>query len=92
MFRYRGKDRGVLLRALGTAMLALAHAGFRTLRGWAVAGPIDGNGWTFLLAMATFLLGTAGVTLTALGHHIFDQIRISRRWQRQGDGNPGSAT
>jgi len=67
-------------------MLALAYAGARTLLAWGAAGRIEGSVVAFLLAMAAFLLFSAGITLAVLGAHLFDQVRISRRWRRTGNG------
>lgn len=35
----------------------------------------------FALAAAAFLSVSAGTALLALGHHIFDEVAISHRWQ-----------
>jgi hypothetical protein len=66
------------LRAGGLLSLAIAITAIETLTGISTtAGPLG-----FLLAAIGFLGASAGVTLTLLGHHIHDPVKISARWQR----------
>lgn len=73
-----------LLRLGGIGVLAIAWLAASALRarvGGAV-GALERDALAWLLAMTTFLCGTTGALLTVLGSHIFDRVRLSRRWRR----------
>jgi hypothetical protein len=66
------------LRAGGLLSLAIAVLAIETLTGLpSTAGPV-----ALLLATIGFLCTSAGATLTLLGGHIHDPVKISARWQR----------
>lgn len=70
------------LRAAGALLLAAAYLCGCWLRADARTGPIDGSPVDFLLAAVTFLSGTGGSLLLALGAHIFDRVELAPRWHR----------
>jgi hypothetical protein len=71
------------IRQLGVVLLLAAYAVAKHLL--AIGGGRHGDQppVVYLLALVTFLCGSAGCALLILGYHIFDKIRVSKRW-RQG--------
>ncbi len=72
----------VLLRVAGAGILGIAYLAGASLRSRAIAGPVNGDPFAYLLAAATFICGSAGTVLAALGAHIFDRVVVSQRWRR----------
>ncbi len=72
----------IALRAGGAASCGISYLAI-----WALVGLRLGDGQLpdgvlpFVLAAAGFLCVSVGSALLALGHHIFDEVEISQRWQ-----------
>jgi len=78
----RTRTASLGLRLAGVLLLALAYAAARALRARAVAGPVAGDPLAWLLAAASFVSASGGTALAVMGHHLFDQVQIARRWSR----------
>ncbi|WP_156022275.1 hypothetical protein [Sphingomonas sp. UNC305MFCol5.2] len=55
------------------------------LRARAIAGPIDYDPTAWLLAPIAFLCGSAGAAFLFVGPHLFDPVKIAKRWRRRDD-------
>ncbi len=91
VLRDRLTDLG--LRASGLALVALAALVLRTLYHRAGPGsPLQPGALEVLLATVGFLSASAGAALIVVGHHIFDQVRISQRWAYRRVSEPRPTT
>ena len=76
------------LRQLGVLLLLGAYtAGKHVL---AMGGRHHGDQppLVYLLALITFLCGSAGSALLVHGHHLFDKIEVSERWRKRPPAAP----
>ena len=82
---YERKSVGLLLRLGGIALLVLAFLAARMLRMQAIAGSIEADATAWLLAAIAFLCGSAGAAFLFVGPHLFDPVKIAKRWRRRDD-------
>jgi hypothetical protein len=71
----------LLLRIAGVGILALAYFAAAALHSRALAGALERDPLAYLLAAATFLCGSSGAGLVALGAHVFDRVEVAQRWR-----------
>lgn len=70
------------LRLGGAALSGLSYLAFRSLAEIRLpALPASPGLLAFALAAVGFACASAGCAFLMLGHHVFDQIEISSRWQ-----------
>ena len=81
MHWYEKTGASALLRIAGAGILAIAYFAGVALRSRAVAAPISGDPFAYLLAAGMFLGASVGSGLVVLGSHIFDRVEVSRRWR-----------
>ena len=75
-----GTRTDVGLRVAGTGLVIIACLCARML--FASGEPAAAqSAWSYAEAAAGFVCASAGLTLTLLGRHIFDQIKVSKRWR-----------
>lgn len=79
---YQKTSGDVLLRIAGLGILAVAWLAGAALHSRVGAGSLDRDALAWLFAVTTFLCGSAGAILVAIGRHIFDRVAVSRRWRR----------
>ena len=73
---------GIALRACGAAACGISYLAISALIGLRLGdGQLPDGVLPFVLAAAGFLRASVGSALLALGHHIFDEVEISQRWQ-----------
>ena len=72
---------GVAIRASGGAALGLAWVCGHAL--WRLHATDPSSAVMFLLAMITFLAGSAGSAMLIVGPHLLDEVEVSRRWARR---------
>jgi hypothetical protein len=85
---YRRTAPDPALRAAGLVLIVVAVLVLRHMVVLVhLRPPHDASMGEMALAAAGFLGLSAGMTLTALGAHIFDEVAISERWMR-GPGHP----
>ena len=78
------------IRTGGAAVLGLAWLGGHEL--WRLHGANPSGALMFLLAFITFLAACSGSAILIVGHHLLDEVEISRRWARRPvihDSDPG---
>lgn len=81
---HRRKGAGLLIRAVGLMMIALAYWSGAELRHRAVTDAmLDADALAYLLAGVIVVFGSLGVACAALGHHLFDRVEIAERWRRR---------
>jgi hypothetical protein len=80
-FLTRGRD--LAIRAAGVASLGISWASFHALYRDVGLRPNDAATtlW-FAIAAIGFVAAAAGAAALSLGRHLFDQVQVSRRWQR----------
>ena len=76
--RSRRADLG--LRASGFLLCGIAYTALLRLCAMPLA-PDTVGALAFALAAIGLLAASAGSAMAALGHHLFDQIKVSERWQ-----------
>lgn len=76
--RSRRADLG--LRASGLLLCGTAYTALSRLCAMPLA-PDTVGALAFALAAIGLLAASAGSAMAALGHHLFDQIKVSERWQ-----------
>jgi hypothetical protein len=78
----------LLLRVAGLALLLLAYAVAHRLLAIGAAHAGAEPPIAYLLAVIGFGCASAGAALLIHGHHLFDTVRVSRRWMIQPDAYP----
>lgn len=79
--RRHGRQTDIGLRGLGLIAIAIAVLAIDALVGLqAAAGRTPLDGGTYALAAIGFAGGSFGGALLVLGHHLFDEVSVSRRW------------
>ncbi len=77
---HRRTDIG--LRAAGAALSGGAWLALRVLMHLRLPPPPTSPGpLAYALAAVAFFAASAGLAMLLLGHHLFDQVEISGRWQ-----------
>jgi hypothetical protein len=76
------------LRQLGVLLLFVAYVVSKHLLAIGSANHGDQPPIVYFLAMIAFLCGSAGSALLVHGHHLFDKIQVSERWQRRAPAAP----
>jgi len=76
--RSRRADLG--LRASGLLLCGIAYTALSRLCAMPLS-PDTVGALAFALAAIGLLAASAGSAMAALGHHLFDQIKVSERWQ-----------
>lgn len=76
--RSRRADLG--LRASGLLLCGIAYTALSRLCAMPLS-PDTVGALAFALAAIALLAASAGSAMAALGHHLFDQIKVSERWQ-----------
>lgn len=72
----------ITLRLCGAVSCGISYLAIDALLASRLAdGTLPDGALPFILAAAGFLCASVGSALLALGHHIFDEIQISRRWR-----------
>lgn len=72
----------IALRLCGALSCGISYLAINALLALRLAnGQLPDGALPFILAAAGFLCASAGSALFALGHHIFDEVEISRRWR-----------
>ncbi|WP_156143736.1 hypothetical protein [Sphingomonas taxi] len=70
------------LRAVGALLCCIAYVAIAHLTAMHIR-PRSAGALAYGLATAGFLGASAGSTMTVLGHHLFDAIEVSQRWQHR---------
>jgi hypothetical protein len=78
--RQRHVDLG--LRAVGALLCCIAYVAIAHLVAMHIR-PRSAGAIAYGLATAGFLSASAGSAMTVLGHHLFDAIEVSQRWQHR---------
>ena len=70
------------LRAVGALLCCIAYVAIAHLTAMHIR-PRSAGALAYGLATAGFLGASAGSAMTVLGHHLFDAIEVSQRWQHR---------
>ena len=75
------RSADLLLRLAGIVLIAIAYAAGAALRHPALVDVnLEGDAIADLLAAGPFLSASAGCAALFTGRHLFDRVRIARRW------------
>lgn len=79
--RYHDWKTDIAVRLCGALSGGISYLAISTLMALRLAdGKLPDSALPFILATAALLCASVGSMLLALGHHIFDEVEINRRW------------
>jgi hypothetical protein len=83
--RTRKRTRDVLVRATGVLCCTSSYLAVRALVHLRLATPAAAQpgAIAYALAAVAFLCASVGTALVVLGHHVFEEIEVSERWQHR---------
>ena len=81
---HRSRKADIVLRCAGALLCRAAYLAWAHLVAWP-RGASDNTADMLAVALAAvaFLGASAGSAMLCLGRHLFDDVRISARWQRR---------
>lgn len=79
---HRSRRADIGLRAIGLGLCAAAYLALARLAAIAQP-PQSASTLAFALAAVGFLAASVGSAMTLLGHHLFDEVEVSARWQHR---------